>query len=54
MKPMTSGTPKPTAGSKDLADVPYVCETCGTESVRRIKLNDRDPRMARPKRRTSG
>jgi len=39
-KPMTPGTPTPIAGSNNLADVRYVCETCGTTSVRRIKLDD--------------
>lgn len=48
-KPMTPGVPRPIVGVSDLVEVIYVCETCGTESVRRIKLNDLD--TAAPKRR---
>ena len=46
------GEPSLVTGSSDLADVGYVCETCGTTSMRRIKLDNLDALTGRPKRRT--
>jgi RNase P subunit RPR2 len=51
-KPMTPGAPRLVVASKDLADVKYVCETCGTTSVRRIKLTNLAALTAKPRRHT--
>jgi len=51
-KPMIPGEPSLVTGSSDLADVGYVCETCSTTSMRRIKLDNLDALTGRPKRRT--
>ena len=49
---MIPGEPSLVTGSSDLADVGYVCETCGTTSMRRIKLDNLDALTGRSKRRT--
>ena len=39
-KPMKPGEPQPIAFAEELADIPYVCEICGTQTARTIKLDD--------------
>ena len=39
-EPMKAMVRKPVAFSNGLVDVTYVCETCGTHSVRTIKSDD--------------
>jgi hypothetical protein len=34
---MKPGKPKPILFAKGLADIPYICERCGTKAVRTVK-----------------
>jgi RNase P subunit RPR2 len=43
--PMLRGVPKPIMFTSGLSDVPYCCESCGTETVRTVTA-DGTPHIA--------